>query len=269
MQNKLIKLDDENYYSKEADLQYMSVSQFKSFLKCEAATMAKLIGKYEQPKTDALLIGNYVHAWIDGTIEKFKEENPEIFSSRGSTKGQLKSQYQNANDMIQTLSDDPFCMMALEGEHEVIMTAELFGVQWKSKIDVYNPDNGRFADLKTVKSIREKIWRDDLGYCSFVEAYGYITQMAIYSEIERLNRGGKRLENYIVAVSKEPVPDKAVITIDEERLEQELEYVAEKVERIKAVKEGLEKPHSCGSCPYCRRTKMITSVLHYSELIGS
>lgn len=268
MPNQLLKLTDENYYSKEADLQYMSVSQFKSFLKCEAATMARLAEKYEDPKNDALLLGSYVHAWLDGTIDKFKEDNPEIFSSKGATKGQLKSQYQNANDMIQTLESDPFCMMALDGEKEVIMTAELFGIHWKSKLDVYNPQNGRFADLKTVKSIRDKIYHEELGYCSFVEAYGYITQMAVYSEIERLNRGGERLENYIVAISKEPIPDKAVITIDNERLEDELVNVAEKLERIKAVKVGFEKPISCGSCAYCRRTKMITSVTHYSELIG-
>lgn len=265
--NQLLKLTDDNYYSREADLQYMSVSQFKSFLKCEAATMAKLLGKYEEPKGDALLIGSYVHAWLDGTMEKFKEQTPEIFSSKGPTKGQLKSDYKNANDMIQTLENDPFCMMALDGEHEVIMTAELFGIQWKSKLDVYNPQNGRFADLKTVKSIRDKVWHDEYGYCSFVEAYGYITQMAVYSEIERINRGGERLENYIVAVSKEPIPDKAVITIDNERLVKELETVAGRIERIKSVKEGGEEPKSCGTCPYCRRTKMITSVTHYSELI--
>lgn len=268
MQNQLLKLTDENYYSREADLQYMSVSQYKSFLKCEAATMARLTGKYEEPKTDALLIGSYVHAWLDGTMDKFQTENPEIFSSRGKTKGELKSQYQNANDMIRTLTEDPFCMMALEGDHEVIMTANLFGLTWKSKLDVYNPQNGRFADLKTVKSIREKIYHEELGYCSFVEAYGYITQMAVYSEIERINRGGERLENYIVAVSKETIPDKAVITIDNERLEQELDRVSAKLERIKAVKEGIENPISCGSCAYCRKTKMITSVTHYSELIG-
>lgn len=38
----LLQLNDENYYSQEADMQYMSVSQYKAFRKCEAAALAKL-----------------------------------------------------------------------------------------------------------------------------------------------------------------------------------------------------------------------------------
>lgn len=86
--------------------------------------------------------------------------------------------------MIETLKDDGLCMFALEGEKEVIITAELFGTHWKSKLDVYNPINGRFVDLKTVKSIYDKVWTDEYGYCSFVEAYGYTIQMAVYAELE-------------------------------------------------------------------------------------
>ncbi|MEH7355108.1 PD-(D/E)XK nuclease-like domain-containing protein [Neobacillus drentensis] len=265
---QLLKLTDENYFSLEADQQYMSVSQYKNFLKCESSALAQIQGKYTRPKSDALLFGSYVHSWLDGTIEKFKEENPELFSSKGATKGQLKATYQNANEMIKVLENDPFVMMALQGEKEVIMTGELFGSPWKIKMDVYNPQFGRFADLKTVKAIREKYWSDDIGYCSFVEAYGYITQMAVYSEIEKQNRGGDWLENFIVAVSKETPPDKAIITIDEESLAHELENIESKMERIIALKSGELEPKRCEKCEYCRRTKKITNVIHYLELIG-
>lgn len=264
-----MNLNKDNYYSNEADKHYMSVSQYKSFLKCEMSTLAKIQGKFEEPKSEALLLGSYVHSWLDGTIEQFKEENPTIFSSKGATKGQLKSQYQNADEMIRALEDDPFIMMALQGEKEVIMTGELFEVPWKIRMDVYNPQQGRFADLKTVKAIREKIWHEEHGYCSFVEAYGYITQLAVYSEIERQYRGGGEwLESYIVAVSKESIPDKAIITIDQERLQYELEEVYSKMERIVALKSGEVEPKRCEKCEYCRRTKKITSVTHYLELIG-
>lgn len=266
---QLLKLNDENYFSLEADQQYMSVSQYKNFLKCETSALAKIQGKYIEPKNDALLFGSYVHSWLDGSIEKFKEDNPELFSSKGPTKGQLKSTYQNADEMIKVLKEDPFCMMALDGEKEIIMTGELFGVPWKIKVDVYNPSFGRFADLKTVKAIREKYWHEELGYCSFVQAYGYITQMAVYSEIERQNRGeGSWLENYIVAVSKETPPDKAVITIDHDALTYELENMEPKMERIKALKAGEAEPKRCEKCHYCRRTKKVTNVIHYLELIG-
>lgn len=266
---QLLTLNDDNYFSLEADQQYLSVSQYKSFLKCESAALAQVQGKYKRPKSDALLFGSYVHSWLDGTIDKFKKDNPELFSSKGPTKGQLKATYQNADEMIRVLEEDQFVMMALQGDHEVIMTAELFGVPWKIKMDVYNPEFGRFADLKTVEAIRKKYWHEELGYCSFVENYGYITQMAVYSEIERKNRGGEAwLENYIVAVSKETPPDKAIITIDAETLSVELENMEPKVERIVGLKSGELEPKRCEKCEHCRRTKKITSVINFYELIS-
>jgi hypothetical protein len=263
-----MNLNKDNYYSPEADQHYMSVSQYKSFLKCEASALAKVQGKYIEPKSDALLLGSYVHSWLDGTIEQFKEGNPQLFSSKGPSKGELKASYQNANEMIKVLQDDPFIMMALDGEKEVIMTGELFGSPWKIRMDVYNPKFGRFADLKTVKAIREKYWHDEIGYCTFVEAYGYITQMAVYSEIERQNRGGDWLENYIVAISKETPPDKAIITIDQDSLARELEIVESNMERILAIKSGELEPKRCEKCEHCRRTKKITNVINYLELIS-
>ena len=53
-------LTNDNYYSPEANWEYMSVSQYKQFLKCEAAAMAQLKGEWSQPKTTALLVGSYV-----------------------------------------------------------------------------------------------------------------------------------------------------------------------------------------------------------------
>jgi hypothetical protein len=261
-----MKLNKDNYYSLEADRHYMSVSQYKNFLKCESSAMARLNG-YREPKSDALLFGSYVHSWLDGSIEEFKGENPDLFSSKGASKGQLKSQYKLADEMIEVLKADPFVMMALDGEKEVIMTGELFGAPWKIRMDVYNPTFGRFADLKTVKGIREKYWVPGVGYCSFVESYGYITQMAVYSEIESQNRNGEWLESFIVAVSKETPPDKAVITIDYESLVEELNQVEANMERIIAVKSGEEPPKRCETCEHCRRTKKLSHVVHYLELV--
>lgn len=265
----MLKLTKDNYFSLEANQQYFSVSQYKSFLKCEAATIAELKGDYERTKSDSLLLGSYVHSWLDGTIEEFKKENSNLFSTRGSTKGQLKAQYQNANEMIRILEEDPFCMMALQGDKEVIFTGELFGVPWKIRIDVYNPKFNRFTDLKTVKKIREKYWVEGVGWCSFVEAYQYTTQMAVYSEIEYQNRGGDWLENYIVAVSKEPIPDKEIIMIDRERLDEEIHEMSGVMERLIEVKSGHIEPKRCEKCDYCKRTKKIKSVIHYMELIES
>ena len=48
-------LTAENYFSPEMSKHYMSVSQYKDFLKCEAMAMAKINGEYQQEYTAALL----------------------------------------------------------------------------------------------------------------------------------------------------------------------------------------------------------------------
>lgn len=264
------KLTPENYYSNEAAWAYMSVSQLKQFQCCEAKAMAVLNGEYKDPDEDALLIGSYVHAAVEGeeALQKFKESTPQIFSSKGPTKGELKSEYRHADRMVQTLRDDELCSMMLTGMNEQIVTAELFGVMWKAKIDILAPDEGRIVDLKTVKSIRERYYNAEKGrYESFVEAYGYCLQMAVYVALEHeYNSGFGTLEPFIVAVSKEDIPDKAVICFDEETMMQQLDIVGSKLPRVLAVKEGRAEPKRCGTCRYCRKTKKAT-IIHYMNLL--
>lgn len=53
-----LTLSDKNYYSTEADWHYMSVSQYKNFNECEAATMARLkkVGYPVQIQKHCLLV---------------------------------------------------------------------------------------------------------------------------------------------------------------------------------------------------------------------
>ena len=69
-------LTAENYYSQVANMAYMSVSQFKAFEQCEAAAMAELYGEYKAPTSTALLVGSYVDAWFEGTLDKFILAHP-------------------------------------------------------------------------------------------------------------------------------------------------------------------------------------------------
>lgn len=63
-------LTAENYYGQEANEEYMSVSQFKDFcgtygkLPCEFTAVEKLKGRWEQPKTKALMVGSYVDSYL-------------------------------------------------------------------------------------------------------------------------------------------------------------------------------------------------------------
>ena len=138
-------------------------------------------------------------------------------------------------------------------------------------LDVQNNERRRIVDLKTTKSITEKVWSEELWKkVSFVEAYQYPLQMSIYTEGERiseLREPGDWSEFLIVAVSKEKSPDKAIINMtDHERLVKELAEVEANMPRIIAVKSGLEEPVRCENCSYCRETKTLTKTIHYSEL---
>lgn len=265
-------LTNNNYYSIEANQEYMSYSQYKSFLPeyggCEAKAMAQIWGGWEEPQNEAQLLGSYVHAWNEGTLEKFKEEHPDLFSTRGETKGQLKSTYKIADTMIETLQNDEWCMEALSGEKEVIITAEFAGCMWKCKLDVINKKHKRIVDLKTTRSLSERVYNEHLRYYQhWIEAYGYIGQMAIYTELEKISSGRKnRLNPLIVAITKEEVPDKAIIFFNNDELDYELEKIQFNMPHILDVKYKRVPPKRCEKCRWCRETKKVTKILHYSEL---
>lgn len=253
-------ISKENYYTPEADLNTFSVSQYKLFKQCEAKALAKVKGEYRQADNDAFLLGKYVHSWSEGTLEEFKNENPALFSTRGATKGQLKSSFMVANKMIETLEKDSVCMKFLEGEKEVLIQGELFGVKWRGMVDILNINKGFFADLKTTQGIYKKY----SGF-NFIENYGYIEQMAVYRELIK-QQFGKDLIPYIVAVTKEDIPDKAVIRIDKGYTDSKLQEMEFYVERFQAIKDGKVDPVGCGSCDYCKSVNKISRILSLSDL---
>jgi hypothetical protein len=262
-----MNLTRNNYHSLEANREYMSFSQYKDFLKCEAAAMARICGDWQEESSDAMLLGSYVHAWAEGALDKFKEEHPEIFTKQG----ELKAPFRLGDEMIQTLADDELIMKALEGEKEVIMEAEFGGCRWKIRFDVYNPTKQRFTDLKTAKSLTERVWDDRRGgRVHFIESYGYVGQMAIYQRIEAIATCKDYLQDpYMVVVTKENPPDKAIFTFPQELLDDELRTIELNLPRILAVKSGKEQPERCEQCAYCRSTKKLTQVWDYHKFIGA
>ena len=243
-------LTNENYYSQAANREYMSVSQYKQFRKCEAAAMAQLNGEWEYPKTTALLVGSYVDSWFEGTLDEFRADNPEIFKRDGS----LKSEYAQAEEIITFVQRDPVFMEYMAGRKQVILTREMFGTLWKIKIDSYHPD--KIVDLKVMRSMERVMGK------SFVEHWGYDLQMAIYAAVE-----GNRLETFLAVVTKQNPPDKELIEIPEWRRDDLLEEVERNMPRILAVKRGLRKPERCGVCEYCRATKMLSEPIDF-DLVG-
>ena len=248
-------LTSSNYHTPEANTAFWSVSLFKAFDKCEASGLAQVRGQYERELTTSLLVGSYVDAYYAGREEfdKFHIEHPEIFSSRT---GQLKADFKQAQELIMRIDRDPLMTDYLTGEKQVIRTGHLFDVDWKIKMDVFNGE--RIVDLKVVKDF-EPIYKDGFGRVSWIEYWGYDIQGAIYQKIEQISSGrDKPLPFYIVAVTKEKVPDIAVIQIPQYILDSASKIVESKIDRFDLVKMGEIEPIRCEGCEYCKQTKKLT-----------
>lgn len=245
---KLLKLNDENYYSLTADRDYFSVSQFKSFLRCEAATMAYLRGEYQRETTTALLVGSYVDAFFEGTLEQFKAENPQIFKKDGS----LKAEFSKAEEIIEKIKSDPLFMKFLSGDKQKIITFKEFGTNWKIKMDSYIKDVC-IADLKTARDIKGlPKWRYDI-------------QGAVYQRgVEKKTK--KKLPFYLAVATKEDIVELGIFQIPQSTLDLALEEVAEAMPHLIEVKAGKIEPTRCEECEYCKKTRK-TVIRNYNELL--
>lgn len=248
-----MKLTNDNYFSTEAAQNYWSVSQFKAFDKCEACGLAESRGEYQREETDALLIGSYVDAYFSDELDEFIQLNGDkMISKRG---GGLLAKFAHANDIIERVKSDPVMMEYLTGEKQVIMSAELFGVPWKAKFDVYNEQ--RIVDIKCVRDF-EDIFDKGYGWRSWVEYWGYDIQGAIYTRIEQAVTGRPEpLPFYIAAVTKEKTPDIKLIHIPQHVLDAAYHLIEAKIDRYDLIKSGEVEPMRCEKCDYCKQTKKL------------
>ena len=272
-----MELTRDNYYTPEADREYMSCSQYQSFIECEAATMAKLYGLYVPKETEALLVGNYVHTALESDEaheEWLSAHEGVVFKKTVSKKtGEVTitgkyAPYQKADEIIQTFISDPVFkkLILLDGENEKILTGELFGEKWKIRLDKYIPDTRMIIDYKTAADLTKTEYNVELGEReSFLEANGYLMRAAIYSEIEKQNSGKEEDPPFVIlAVSKQDPPDRGAYLLNHrQRYDYELDKVAERMVRIRRVKSGRALPTRCGHCEWCRRTKKLTGIVPY------
>lgn len=243
------KLNDDNYYSTESNRYYWSVSQYKDFCKCEAMAMAKIRGEYEQLTTKAMLIGILCDRWFEGTLDKLREESPNIFYCRN---GALRADFRKADQIIKRLQQDERFMQYMSGEKQKILTFEMFGVPWKMKMDSF-VEGICITDLKVVQNFKSlAFWRYDL-------------QGAVYQQGCVANGYGQ-LSFYLAAATKEAVTNFDIFQIDQPTLDMALREIEEKMTHFIAVKQGLEEPHYCGVCDYCKSVKK-ARIRNYSELL--
>lgn len=243
-----------NYYEPD---EYMSVSAFKRFNKCELDGVKV---NWDSP-SEAMLIGSYVDAYIEGTLEEFKIDHPEIFSLKGPSKGELKSSFKYADDICEFIVNDKRLSQFLSGEKQRVMTGEIQGVPFKIKMDSYSPHIA-INDLKVMATVTDRIGN----FYDFITPWGYDIQLACYQEIVRQNTG-ERLLCYICAVTKEKPINSVIINIPQQFLDKALYSVTEKIEHYYDLKLGKDIPIGCGICSSCITARKQTPIISLLDII--
>ncbi len=262
--NRKFKLSQDNYYTQKANEHYASIHSFINYIGTPYITgcSARVIHELEEPSepNDAMLIGSYVDSYYEGTLDEFKANTPQLFKKDGS----LLATFAICNTMIERAENDKLFKTYMTGKKQMILTGNFADIDWKIKIDnaILNKagDIIAFTDMKTCRDIHSKI----NGY-SFIEAFGYDFQLALYQEILRQNID-KRVPAYINAISKEKVPETAVIFVEDNRLDECLEIITNHSKDFKELLERKIEPQKCGICDYCKATRVNTKVLNYLEL---
>lgn len=245
-------ITEETYFSKENETKYMGVSQFKAFEACPFSALAKIGGEFESEPGTALLVGSYVDAHFSSSLDIFKAHHPEIFKRDGS----LKSDYEQANYIIERIERQPLMMKLLSGKTQKIMTGSIAGVDVKIKVDSLLPD--AITDLKIMRDFAD-IYVEEKGRLPWYEAWEYDLQGAVYQEIVRQNTGEK-LPFILCAATKEKEPDVKLLQIPQTILDYELNHFAENAPMFDAVKKGILEPERCEKCDYCKKTKILTEI---------
>lgn len=248
-----------NYFSTEANQTYMSVSQFKQFRECEAMAMAEIRGEYERPKSEAFLEGGYVDAHFSGTLAEYLADHPEMLNKRT---GELRAPFLKARAAIERAMKDRMFMQFMDGRRQVIMTGELFGIQWKAKPDFLQRD--KIVDLKYMRDT-QPIWKDGERK-TFIDAYGYDIQGYVYQELVH-QQLGIHLPFYLAVITKEDPADLQIIEIPQWKLNSCAEIVKHYAQRFDKIKAGEIAPERCESCAYCRGSKVLDHVTNYEDLL--
>ncbi|HFI0293685.1 TPA: PD-(D/E)XK nuclease-like domain-containing protein [Streptococcus suis] len=274
----MIELTQENYYQ---DKSWLSNSKMKQYMQCQAKAYAMDNGEWAEKRDETpLLLGNYVHSYFESpeTHNQFLTENGDkLLAKTGKNKGNLKADFVIGDKMIESLkSDDGFNRLyhGFSGDNiqkEMIVFGEIEGVPVKGKLDSVNVSRGYFVDLKTMKSIYSEEWNAELkkrvpAAVNNIMNFGYHGQLALYRELLK-QMTGKEFRPLIVAVSKEQVPDKEILKIDEVWLEEGFEQIKNNIVEVWDVIQGRQKPTSCGRCDYCRSKKKLDVVVSLNELI--
>jgi len=252
-------------------------------------------------KSIPLLVGSYVDAYVEGTLEQFKNETPDIFTKKISVNDdtvellraiddsfitrndtlnskrlseaktnhescftvdyKLKADYVKADEICEYIDKDPVIQQFLSGNKQTIMTGEIAGVPFKIKMDAYAEDIA-IVDLKVMRSVTDK----QGNLFDFITPWRYDVQLACYQEIVRQNTG-KQLPCYILAVTKESPINSIIVNLPQDILNVALYNVEETICDLYDVYVGATEPEPCGICKTCIENRSETQIVSLFDII--
>jgi hypothetical protein len=268
-----MKITQENYYSAEAEQEYLTCSQVKTYLDCPARWQASRSALVKPAETPALFSGNYVDCALTEP-DKFAEFcvlNKEKIYNKG-TKDKKSGLYPYKDkkadivmldNIIARVRRDEKFMEFLTGESQLIITIDdFYGHKYKCRLDIVDWDNMRIVDLKTCRDIDAEEWvKLDSGKnvkVPWIAYWRYPMQLALYREAIR-QKFSVKMRAYIAAVEKKDVPGFRIFDMTNENfLNAELKFAVGIMDRMKQDKDkSIDDIDRCGKCEWCKSTMSI------------
>lgn len=247
-----MKLNEKNYHSEQSARAYLSASSIKHAKKCEYSFLHP---QRKEPKS-AFIAGHLFELLVTDDkkgLEELYECHPEMVSSQGKTKGQLKTEFRDASTCSDRVRKQEFIRSLIDSANkQMILTGQILGEPVRMMCDLVYDD--WIIDLKTAKDFK-RVWSDEHeSYVEWWQGWNYPMQLWIYKEIARQN-GIKINHTGLIGVSKSNY-DISCIEFSNEVMKQAKADVLYVVDRIKKIRSG-DEPYRCEKCPVCIKSKEI------------
>lgn len=252
-----MELNHNNYFSIEMDKKYFSVSQYKSFKNCSLKAFHDLEVPDATSK-ESFLQGSLFEALVAGDPKLFIAQHPEMISTRGSTAGKLKSEFQRVVNAAEKFNSQEFFKNIINRcEKQVILTGVINDVPVKCCLDLFDRETFSIYDIKCMKDFNEQWSKEEKRYIPWYYAWGYVLQLAVYREIVKQNFKKEPKEIALLAATKEEIPDIQAIKFSTDLLDLELEEFEKNIRYYNDIKTGIAPAIGCGICSYCKTIKEI------------
>lgn len=249
-------LTPDNYHSPEARAAYISSSDVKLAMRCEAMWLAQNLGIYQRPESsDAFAYGHLFEEAASGNAEAYIQDHPELTLTRGANKGHLRAAYADAIELAGAVRRSPYLSRLIgRCRKQVIFTGVLFGMPARMMADLVDTD-GSIYDFKTARDFRP-VWDSDREeYREWWSVWDYPVQLWFYREIARQN--GLTVPRVGLIAGSKADMDVQALLFGPDTMQAAEADAAYTMSRMSSIRNG-DKPEACGHCEWCLSQKRIT-----------